>query len=122
ARYSPRPGTVSARKMVDDVPDEEKRRRHALLEAQHERISAELNRRWLGKTVEVLVEDKHKGKWRGRTPQNRLVFFSDERDLRGQLVPVEITWTGPWSMQGVPVDKGAAARASAPLTLELAAI
>ncbi len=105
ARYSPRPGTVSARRMADDVPDEEKRRRHQLLEAQHERISAELNRRWLHQTVEVLVEDRHKGKWRGRTPQNRLVFFEDERNLRGQLVPVTITWTGPWSMQGVAADR-----------------
>lgn len=110
ARYSPRPGTVSARRMADDVPDAEKRRRHQLLEAQHERISAELNRRWLHETVEVLVEEMHKGKWRGRTPQNRLVFFEDDRNLRGQLVDVTITWTGPWSMQGVASDRLAAAR------------
>jgi tRNA-2-methylthio-N6-dimethylallyladenosine synthase len=104
ARYSPRPGTVSARRMADDVPDAEKRRRHQLLEAQHRRISAERNRQWLHETVEVLVETRHKGKWRGRTPQNRLVFFEDERPLRGQLVDVKITWTGPWSMQGVAAD------------------
>ena len=105
ARYSPRPGTVSARRMADDVPEQEKRRRHQLLEAQHERISAELNRRWLYQTVEVLVEDRHKGKWRGRTPQNRLVFFEDERNLRGQLVDVTITWSGPWSLRGIPADR-----------------
>ena len=105
ARYSPRPGTVSARRMPDDVPDVEKRRRHQLLEAQHERISAAFNRRFLHQVVEVLVEDRHKGKWRGRTPQNRLVFFSDERDLRGKLVDVRITWTGPWSMQGIAADR-----------------
>ena len=29
ARYSPRPGTVSARRMTDDVPEEEKRRRYS---------------------------------------------------------------------------------------------
>ena len=110
ARYSPRPGTVSARRMEDDVPDSEKRRRHQLLEAQHERISAELNRRWLHQRVEILVEDKHKGKWRGRTPQNRLVFLEDDRDLRGQLVEVSITWTGPWSMQGVATDRLAQTR------------
>ncbi|RUA17129.1 MAG: tRNA (N6-isopentenyl adenosine(37)-C2)-methylthiotransferase MiaB, partial [Clostridia bacterium] len=104
ARYSPRPSTVSARRMSDDVSDEEKRRRHYILESQHERISAELNRRWLHRTVEVLVEDRYKGKWRGRTPQNRLVFFEDERSLRGQLVDVFITWTGPWSMKGVAKD------------------
>ena len=105
ARYSPRPGTVSARRMIDDVPDEEKRRRHRLLEAQHERISAAYNLRWQDQCVEVLVEDRHKGKWRGRTPQNRLVFFQDARDLSGQLVDVRITCTGPWSMQGVAVDQ-----------------
>ncbi len=110
ARYSPRPGTVSARRMKDDVPDEEKRRRHQLLEAQHQRISAELNRRWLHETVEVLVEERHKGKWRGRTPQNRLVFIEDDRDLRGRLLDVHITWTGPWSMQGVAADRLTRAR------------
>ena len=105
ARYSPRPGTVSTRRMLDDVPDEVKRHRHRLLEEQHKRISAEINRRWLDQTVQVLVEDRHKGKWRGRTPQNRLVFFSDERNRRGELVDVRITWTGPWSMQGIPADQ-----------------
>ncbi len=120
ARYSPRPGTVSARKMIDDVPDEEKRRRHRLLEEQHERISAEINQKWLHKTVEVLVEDKHKGKWRGRTPQNRLVFFQDDRDLRGQLVDVLITWTGPWSMQGVAADRASSPQPSQQISVAFA--
>src|SRR5690606_41571635 len=61
----------------------------------------EINSRFLGKTVEVLVEDQHKGKWRGRTPQNKLVFFEDDsQDWRGKLAQVTVTWTGPWSMQG----------------------
>jgi len=46
------------------------------------------------------VEDMHKGKWRGRTPQNKLVFFEDSGDWKGKVADVEITWTGPWSMQG----------------------
>ena len=118
ARYSPRPGTVSARRMPDDAPDEVKRHRHRLLEEQHKRISAEINRRWLDQTVQVLVEDRHKGKWRGRTPQNRLVFFDDERNRRGELVDVRITWTGPWSMQGVPADQFEARTVVSP-TLDL---
>jgi tRNA-2-methylthio-N6-dimethylallyladenosine synthase len=100
ARYSPRPNTVSERRMDDDVPDAEKKRRHALLESLHEQTSAEINSRLLGQTVPVLIEDRQKGKWRGRTPQNKLVFFEDEGDWRGKLVDLEITWTGPWSMQG----------------------
>jgi tRNA-2-methylthio-N6-dimethylallyladenosine synthase len=101
AKYSPRPQTLAEREMADDVPEAEKERRFRLLEAQHERISNQINQRYLGQTVEVLVEDQHKGKWRGRTPQNKLVFFEDDRrDWRGQLVPVTISWAGAWSMQG----------------------
>jgi tRNA-2-methylthio-N6-dimethylallyladenosine synthase len=105
ARYSPRPGTVSARRMIDDVPDEEKRRRHQLLEELHREISAERMRGYLGQTVEVLVEDKDKGRWRGRTPHNKLVFFDDPRDLRGCLVNVHISHAGPWSMSGKAIDR-----------------
>lgn len=101
ARYSPRPHTVSMRTMPDDVPDAEKKRRHAALEMLQAQIAAEINRRFLGQTVEVLVEDRHKSKWRGRTPQNKLVFFEDNsQDWRGSLAPVTVIWTGPWSMQG----------------------
>jgi tRNA-2-methylthio-N6-dimethylallyladenosine synthase len=41
-----------------------------------------------------------KKRWRGRTPTNKLVFVETEQDLRGQIQPVRITWTGPWSMLG----------------------
>lgn len=100
ARYSPRPNTVSERRMVDDVPEEEKERRHRMLDDLQAEIVAEINSKYLGQTVEVLVEDQHKGKWRGRTPQNKLVFFEDAGEWKGKLVNLEITWTGPWSMQG----------------------
>ncbi len=108
ARYSPRPGTVSARRMADDVPDAEKRRRFHLIEALQKEISAEKMKRWLGQMVEVLVEDLHKGKWRGRSPQGKLVFFDDPRELKGELVNVRINHTGPWSMSGMAVDRLAA--------------
>jgi tRNA-2-methylthio-N6-dimethylallyladenosine synthase len=102
ARYSPRPGTVSARRMIDDVPDEEKRRRFHLIEELQKEVSLEKMRRYLGETVEVMVEDRDKGRWRGRTPHNKLVFFDDPANRRGQLVNVEITHAGPWSMSGRP--------------------
>ncbi len=108
ARYSPRPGTVSTRRMVDDVPDEEKRRRFQLLEALQKEILQEKMRHYLGETVEVLVEARDKGRWRGRTPHNKLVFFDHPGELRGQLVDVEITHTGPWSMSGRIATRSAA--------------
>jgi tRNA-2-methylthio-N6-dimethylallyladenosine synthase len=108
ARYSPRPNTVSARRMEDDVPDAEKDRRFHRIDEMQAGVCAEINQQWLGATVQVLVEEQHKGKWRGRTPQNKLVFFEDTADRKGQLVDVEITWTGPWSMQGrLPVAQPA---------------
>jgi tRNA-2-methylthio-N6-dimethylallyladenosine synthase len=101
AQYSTRPNTTASRNLVDDVPVEEKERRFRVLEDQQERISTQINARLLGETVEVLVENQHKGKWRGRAPSNKVVFFEDNtRDWCGQLVNVTITWTGPWSMQG----------------------
>ncbi len=99
ARYSPRPQTVSERRMTDDVPDAEKRERHKLLEDLQARVVAEINSQYLGQTVEVLVEEKHRGRWRARTPQNKLVFFEAEGNWKGRLARVEVTWTGPWSMQ-----------------------
>jgi len=99
ARYSPRPGTVAERRLPDNVPDTEKWRRFRLLEEQHERISGEINARYLGETVEVLFEDKVRGRWRGRTPTNKLVFAESDADLRGQSLRVQVTWSGPWSMQ-----------------------
>jgi len=100
ARYSERPGTLAARKLADDVPEEEKMRRFRLIEALQEGISAEINSRYLGKHVPVLFEEKVKGRWRGRTPTNKLVFVDSDRDLRGQTEDVLITWTGPWSLLG----------------------
>jgi tRNA-2-methylthio-N6-dimethylallyladenosine synthase len=109
ARYSPRPGTVSERRMADDVPDEEKRERFQRIEELQRQISLAKMRPYLGETVEVLVEELHKGRWRGRNPQNKLVFFDDPRELKGELVNVEITWAGPWSMSGKAVDSPAPA-------------
>src|SRR5579859_4988990 len=103
AKYSPRPHTLSQRTMTDDVPEEEKERRRVAIDEQQAEVIAAINQRWLGQTVPVLVEswDENTGRWRGRTPQDKLVFFADQTpDRLGTVVDVEITWTGPWSMQG----------------------
>ncbi len=102
ARYSPREGTTSARNLEDNVPAEEKMRRFRLLEDLQEEISAEINIRYLGETVSVLFEEQSRGRWRGRTPTNKLVFVESDQDLLGEERLVRITWTGPWSMIGEP--------------------
>jgi tRNA-2-methylthio-N6-dimethylallyladenosine synthase len=101
ARYSTRPGTVAARRMEDDVPEEEKQRRFRLLEDLQAQVVAEINARYLGQTVEVLVEENHKGKWKGRTRTNKLVFFTDAaQDWKGRTASVTINHTSAWSLQG----------------------
>jgi len=119
AKYSPRPTTLSQRTMPDDVPESEKERRRLAIEAVQAEVVAGINGRWLGEIVPVLVEarDPHTGKWTGRSPQNKLVFFADEAQARiGQVVDIEITWTGPWSMQGrLPGTIGESLSAVVPL-------
>ena len=101
ARYSLREGTVAARRMDDNVPEEEKLRRLHMLDDLQEEIVAEINKKYLGETVDVLFEEKVKGRWRGRTPTNKIIFVETEDNLRGKVIPVTVTWTGPWSMQAV---------------------
>jgi tRNA-2-methylthio-N6-dimethylallyladenosine synthase len=116
AMFSPRPNTVAAR-WDDDVPPEEKERRRQAIDDLQAEIVGKINAKFLGQTVEVLVEEKShalsrspersegaangKNRWKGRTRNNKLVFFEDDaRDWRGKLARVKIEWTGPWSMIG----------------------
>jgi len=102
AMYSPRPGTLSAR-WEDDVPRAEKFRRHQALEHLQERVCTELNATRLGRTYEVLVEGRSKGRWTGRSRGNTLVHFDSDAELAGKLVDVRITKTSPWYLVGEPV-------------------
>jgi tRNA-2-methylthio-N6-dimethylallyladenosine synthase len=100
AMFSPRPNTVAAR-WADDVPAEEKERRRKAIDDLQAEIVGAINAKLLGQTVEVLVEEKIKNRWKGRTRTNKLVFFEDElREWTGKLANVKIAWTGPWSMIG----------------------
>jgi len=110
AAYSERPGTPAAR-LRDDVPLAEKERRRKAIDDLQARIVGEINAQLMGQIVEVLVEEKRRaphggtGRWGGRTPTNKLVFFADEEDdWRGKLAHVRVTWTGPWSMIGEVIE------------------
>jgi tRNA-2-methylthio-N6-dimethylallyladenosine synthase len=100
AMYSPRPGTVAATDMVDDVPREEKRRRLHEVELLQKRVATQINARYAGRTVDVLVEGTAKGRWYGRTRTNKLVHFASDQPLAGNRVDVEITATEPWYLEG----------------------
>ena len=101
AAYSPRPGTPAA-DWPDQLSSEQKARRLHRVEELQKQVSTEKNARYLGHAVDVLVEGEAKGKWFGRTRTNKLVHFAHPEDFTGQLLPIEITHTGAWSLQGSP--------------------
>jgi len=100
AAYSPRPGTIAARDLVDDISADEKKRRLVIVEKLQEAILAGINARLKGQTVRILVEGRQKGKWYGRTDTDKLVFFSDDANYMGKLVNLKVALTSPWSLQG----------------------
>ena len=67
----------------DDVPPEEKERRRRAVEDLQERSSARSTPSCWAQVVEVLVDGQQKGRWRGRTRTNKLVFFEQPGRLAG---------------------------------------
>lgn len=91
--YSERPGTMAARKMEDDVPEAVKKRRLQEIVDLQQRIAMERTKRFVGETVEVLIEktskrsDEH---WSGRNSQNTTVVFPKEHYKVGDFVLVKV--------------------------------
>lgn len=104
--YSPRRGTKAA-SMEDNVTTEAKRERlQRLMELQNE-ISLELNMELVGQKVEILVEANTADKQgnivcSGRTPTNKIVTIagSEDKEIIGSLLNVEITEAKTWSLKG----------------------
>jgi len=103
AAYSARPGTIAGRKMEDDVPYEEKKARLKNIEELQETILTRKNAELQGEVVEVLVEGRKRGKWYGRNRNDKLVYFEDDTDRKGEMLEVRVDQTGPWSLQGTLV-------------------
>lgn len=91
--YSERPGTLAARKLEDDVPQAEKKRRlREIIELQQQH-SLYRNRQHLGKVEEVLIEGDSKksdAHWMGRNTQNTVVVFPKAHYKVGEFVMVRI--------------------------------
>ena len=102
-KYSERPGTYAAQHLADDVPEEVKVRRLEELIALQNELSAESNRRCIGRTYEVLIEGTSKRSREqlfGRTEQNKVVVF-DRGTLRpGQYATVRITDASSATLKG----------------------
>jgi tRNA-2-methylthio-N6-dimethylallyladenosine synthase len=100
--YSPRKGTPAA-SMPNQVPNDQKKQRFQhLLEVQN-KISWEINQKYLNKTEEVLFEGPSKtnpNKLSGRTRGNKIVIAEADESVIGTIQPVKITDAQTWSLFG----------------------
>jgi tRNA-2-methylthio-N6-dimethylallyladenosine synthase len=99
--YSPRKYT-KAYKMVDNIPDQEKKERLYQLQELQKNIQLKNNKQMIGKTVEVLVSGKNhrrEGEVIGRTETYRVVNFKSQTPI-GQFTKVLIDNVGPYSLRG----------------------
>lgn len=91
--YSERPGTMAARKMKDDVPNEVKQRRLSEIIALQREHCMLRTKRHVGKIQEILIEGTSKKDdtmWRGRNSQNVVAVFPKENYKLGDFVNVKI--------------------------------
>jgi len=91
--YSERPGTLAAKKFEDDVPMETKKRRLSEIIDLQQKLSLYNMERFVGKTVEILIEGDSKKSsehWMGRNSQNAVAVFPKGDEKIGDLVMVQV--------------------------------
>lgn len=105
--YSPRPGTPAAR-MEDPIPMEVKKERLQRLNRTWNDLALEKNRKYEGKTVEVLTEGLSKrdaGHYSGYTDTFKLVNFTADHAEPGDLIQVRIDRAKTFSLDGTAVEQ-----------------
>jgi tRNA-2-methylthio-N6-dimethylallyladenosine synthase len=101
-KYSPRPNTPSLA-MPDAISEEEKSGRLAVLQEKQREIQSERNATLVNTVFDVLVSGKSRreNQWSGHTSCHRVVnFTSQQRNLLGTYVQVQVTGAGPNSLVG----------------------
>lgn len=99
--YSKREGTKAAVMDGQIDPETQKDRIMRLIDVQND-----LNRKesltYVGKTVEILVEDfdEKKNSYMGRDERGKMAYFSYDKNLIGKFVNVKITSAGGMSLMG----------------------
>jgi len=106
--YSERPGTLAAKKFVDDVPEEVKKQRLQRLVDLHRKNSFESNLRDVGKTFEVLIEGSSKKNEKdlyGRTDHNKVCVFAERNSKPGDYVMIKVDSCTSGTLLGQIVEK-----------------
>lgn len=92
-KYSERPGTLASKKLPDNVPEDVKVERLNRMIALQNELSAESNRRDIGREFEVLVEGISKrdtDRLMGRTSGNKTCVLPRGTHHVGELVKVKV--------------------------------
>jgi tRNA-2-methylthio-N6-dimethylallyladenosine synthase len=92
--YSERPGTLAAKKFVDDIPLDVKKRRLAEIIEKQTALSLQRNRLDVGKVQEILIEGTSKrseAQLKGRNSANKVVIIPAGTHKKGDYVKVKIT-------------------------------
>ncbi len=92
--YSERPGTLAARKLEDDIPEDTKKRRLQEIIQLQQKHSLYRTQQYVGKTLEVLIEKPSKRSndhWSGRISQNTVAVFPKGHYKVGDFVNIKIT-------------------------------
>lgn len=100
--YSARPNTAAS-SMPDQVSDDVKMERLAIMNEKMREQAEQRSRRYLGRIVEVLVEGinpKRSNEVSGRERTNRVVFCEGGTELIGKLIEVRVLEAYPFSLRG----------------------
>ncbi|MCF1751533.1 tRNA (N6-isopentenyl adenosine(37)-C2)-methylthiotransferase MiaB [Mariniradius sediminis] len=92
--YSERPGTLAAKKFVDDIPLDVKKRRLAEIIEKQTALSLQRNKLDVGKVQEILIEGTSKrseAQLKGRNSANKVVIIPAGTHKKGDYVKVKIT-------------------------------
>lgn len=106
-KYSERPGTLAAKRLPDNITEDEKLRRLAEIIDLQNILSNESNQRDIGKVFEVLVEGfskRSKEQLFGRTSQNKVVIFPRLRRRIGETIRVRILSASSATLFGEVVE------------------
>ena len=101
-KYSDRPGTRAA-SFDNPVPEEVKSKRLSRFKNRQDEISLELNKEFIGRDVEIIVEGEGKNNLlHGRTVTNHIVHFPPGNTVseRGSIIRVRIDTAGQHSLAG----------------------
>jgi tRNA-2-methylthio-N6-dimethylallyladenosine synthase len=104
--YSERPGTLAAKKMADDVPEEVKKRRLDEVIALQQKHALYRTQQHLGKVEEVLIEGvskKNPNEWKGRNTQNTVIVFQKEHYKLGDFVMVKVNDCTSATLRGTAI-------------------